>query len=180
MLYSKMTKEYYRKLAEYLSYWKDYNQCNFIVDKEQMPGYPELHGFQIRDLFDAACLSTNTQYGISDNNRCCREIQSVGTDSMFAQDHTMEVTKNYQRSVGAHAVWDVAIETGEIACAVVVGTVKVCDFAHAAESMCRRSNFNPLIMYSDTWPAKHGFWNLLFGNCFEGRLGLFHFEQRII
>ena len=108
----------------------------------------------IRDLFDESCTSTNNSYGISDHTRCTLEIQSVGTDSMFAQDHTMEVTKNYRRSVGAHAVWDVAIETGEIACAVVVGTTKIRDLPHAAEAMIRRSNFNPVVMYSDTWPNK--------------------------
>ena len=35
-------------------------------------------------------------------------------------------------------------------------------------------------MYSDTWPNKMKFWKLLFGDTVEGRLGLYHFQQRII
>ena len=92
----------------------------------------------------------------------------------------MEVTKNYRRSMGAFAVWDVATETGEIASAVVVGTTKAIDFAHAAESLTRRSNFKPRVMYADTWPHNSAFWKLLFGQQFEGRLGLYHYEHRIV
>jgi hypothetical protein len=189
MLFTKMSKDYHHKRTEYLSYWRDYQQCEEIVKKVATPPYPELHeymtfkppsGHSLRNLFDEACLSPNTPYGISDHNRCTREIQSVGTNSMFAQDHTMEVTKNYRATMGARAVWDVAIETGEIACAVLVGKTSVKDFAHAAEAMIRRPNFNPVVMYSDTWPNKDSFWKLFFGDDFEGRLGLFHYEQRII
>ena len=34
-------------------------------------------------------------------------------------------------------------------------------------------------MYSDTWPSKNTFWSILCPGI-EGRLGLFHFEKRII
>jgi hypothetical protein len=127
-----------------------------------------------------ACGSNRTSSGISDHDRCTREIQSVGTNSMFAQDHTFEVVKNYQKKLGAFAVWDCATETGEIASACLVKSTKVREIAHAAESLARRPNFNPVVMFSDTWPNKDSFWKLLFGPAFDGRLGLFHYQQRII
>ena len=34
-------------------------------------------------------------------------------------------------------------------------------------------------MYSDTWPCKNVYWSTLLGNQIEGRLGLFHYIQRI-
>jgi hypothetical protein len=39
--------------------------------------------------------------------------------------------------------------------------------------------FKPSAMYSDTWPHKCAFWQRLISNL-EGRLGLFHFEKRIL
>lgn len=188
---TKSQKDYYRKYAEYLSFWRDYQQCTEIVNKERTPLYPVLHGAfitvyppsgaSIRNLFDAACMSNNTTYRISDYNLCTREIQSVGTTTMLVVDHTMEATKNYWRAtMGARAVWDAAVETGEIACAVLVKTTKVRDFAHAAEAMIRRPNFKPVVMYNDTWPNKDMLWRTFLGDSFEGRLGLFHFKQRVI
>ena len=70
----------------------------------------------------------------------------------MAQDHTMEMVKNYQRKLGAKACWTVCTETGEIACAVLVENTKCSQYAHAAESLARREKFKPQVMYSDTWP----------------------------
>ena len=136
-------------------------------------------GSQILEGFEQASRSTLTLSGVSDYMRHVREIQSVTTTSMIAQDHTCEVVKNYQRKVGAHAVWDVMTETGEIASAVLVDGTSVSRIAHAAESLTRRAGFQPIVMYSDTWPHKDTFWKLIFGEHLEGRLGLFHFMQRI-
>jgi hypothetical protein len=47
-------------------------------------------------------------------------------------------------------------------------------------SLARRPNFTPKAMYSDRWPVKMDYWALIFGRQMEGRLGLFHFTQRII
>ncbi|KAL7571150.1 hypothetical protein ACA910_014752 [Epithemia clementina (nom. ined.)] len=125
-------------------------------------------------------MSNRTAYRISNQDQCIWEIQSVGTSSISALDHTMEVAKNYQKGLGAVAVWDCAMETGEIASAIIVGSTKICDLAHAAKCLARCPNFKPTAMYSDTWPNKDGFWKLLFGEAFQGRLGLFHYQQRII
>ena len=59
-------------------------------------------------------------------------------------------------------------------------TTKTKDFAHAAGMLVKRPWFNPKIMYSDTWPCKKEYWEDLLGEDFEGRLGLFHYEKRII
>jgi hypothetical protein len=191
LMFTKINKEYLKQFTEYLSFWKGFQ---FVASKAEdivtPPLYPKKDGEfitvypptgeSIRELFDMASLSNRTSYGISDQDRCTREIQSVGTNSMFAQDHTFQVVKNYQKKLGAFAVWDCATETGEIASACLVKSTKVKEVAHAAESLARRPNFNPVVMFSDTWPHKDGFWKLLFGPAFDGRLGLFHYQQRII
>ena len=122
---------------------------------------------------------TGNSWGISDHDRHTREIQSVGCTGIFTQDHTFETTKNYQRRLGAKAVWDAGTETGEVASAVCVQTMKTEDFAHAAQQMMKRPTFNPKAMYSDAWPSKNDFWECLCPGI-EGRLGLFHYEKRIV
>jgi len=74
---------------------------------------------------------------------------------------------------------DVATETGEVACAVLVLSTKPCDFSHAAKQLSLRENFNPKAMCSDTWPCKSDYWALLLGHEVKGRLGLFYFIKRI-
>jgi len=96
----------------------------------------------------------------------------------MAQDHTFDVLHNYQKKLGASALWDVATETGEIATAALVPTTKTIHFAHAAQSLTRHPNFKPKVTHSDTCPNESEFWSLLFPNV-EGRLGLFHYVQRI-
>jgi len=100
---------------------------------------------------------------------------------LYAEDHTHEVVKNYYRrkQIGAFALWDVATETGEIATAVLVSSTKTSDLSHAAMSLSRRAHFKPKAMYSDRWPTKTEYWARLFGKELEGRLGLFHFLQRM-
>ncbi len=74
---------------------------------------------------------------------------------------------------------DVGTENGEIASAVLDHTTKTKDFAHAAQQLMKRPGFNPKAMYSDTWPSKDDFWNEMCPGV-EGRLGLFHYQKRII
>lgn len=134
-------------------------------DGEYIENYPPL-GDGIRDTYDAAASSSNTPWKISDHDRHTREIQSVSCRHIFAQDHTHEVTKNYfeKKSLGAVALWDCANENGEIASAVLVPSRKTTHFAHAAGGLSRRSSFKPTGMYSDAWPNKAAYWDLLFPN----------------
>jgi hypothetical protein len=186
LLYGAINKDYLRRLELYLSHWKEHNgdglECKPFPkkDSEYLTRYPP-YGDSLRKLYDHAARSPLNYGGVSDVERHTREIQSVGCKSMFAQDHTMEVVKNYRsKEMGAYACWDCAVETGEIACAVLVPSTKVSDLAHAAEALRRRPNFNAQAMYSDTWPNKDEFWHMLFGDKMTGRLGLFHFMQRIV
>jgi hypothetical protein len=110
--------------------------------------------------------------------RHTREIQGVKTRQAFAQDHTFKVVKNYPKNLGATALWDLANEKGEIACAVLVKTTKTKDFAHAAKGYAIRTHSTPQAIYSDTWPANDAFWAKLVPNV-QGRLGLFRFICRM-
>jgi len=139
--------------------------------------YPPL-GDTIRDLYNTAASSTTNRWRLSDFERNTREMQGVNCDGgIFAQDHTFEPIKNYLKGVGAKAAWDAATQTGEIASAVLVPSTKTMHFAHAAQSLLRRPHFKPKVMYSDTWPNKEEYWEPL---GVEGRLGLFHYQKRII
>ena len=134
-------------------------------------------GDTLRDLYNTAASSNTNLWHLSDFERNTREIQGVKCDGMFAQDHTFEPIKNYLKGVGAKAAWDAATQTGEIASVALVPSTKTEDFAHAAQALLKRPHFNPKVMHSDAWPNKSEYWES-FGS--EGRLGLFHYQKRII
>ncbi len=142
--------------------------------------FPPL-GETIRQIYLEASNSSNNLWVVSDKIRNTREIQGVSceTGGIFAQDHTFEVVKNYPKALGAKAVWDVATHTGEIASAVCVPSTQTRHLAHAAQQLISRKTFNPSVMYSDTWPNKSEFWESIMPGL-EGRLGLFHYEKRIL
>jgi len=188
LLYHAINRLYAQKVEDYYSYGYTTKKPE---PREGTRQYVELHGEYIRtypptgdgirNTYDKACSNSHMPWNLSDHDRHVREIQKVGCRSIFAQDHTHKVTDNYyqKKSLGAFALWDCANENGEIASAVLVPTTKTIHFAHAAKALTRRERFTPSAMYSDTWPAKSTFWNLLFGDKLQGRLGLFHYIQRI-
>jgi len=150
-------------------------------DGEHIASHPPL-GDNMRDLCDKASFSNNTLWMMSGHSRHTREIQGVGCRLSCAEDHTHEVAKNCFRrtETGATALWDIGMDAGEIASAVIVPTTKTSDLSHAATQVSRRSNFNPAASCSDRWPTKEAHWAILFGDKVVGRLGLFHFIQRIL
>jgi len=182
LLYNTINRSYIRRLKSYYSKAKTlqkkplpYVEKNGVFIKT----FPPL-GDTIRDMFDQASSSQSNPWRISDYDRHTREIQSVScTGGIFAQDHTFEAIKNYQKRTGAKAAWTVGTGTGEIAAVALVPSTKTEDFAHAAKQLLDRPTFKPFVMYSDTWPSKNTFWSILCPGI-EGRLGLFHFEKRII
>ena len=147
-------------------------------DGEWLVSYPP-QADTLRQIYEQGAYSDSVWWGVSDVDRHQREIQMVKCRLSFAQDHTWEVVKNYLSSCKAKVLWDVCTETGEIACLVLVQSTKLQEIAHAAEQLSRRIGFSPVIMYSDTWPHKDDFWELILGARLIGRLGLFHFLQRI-
>jgi hypothetical protein len=181
-LYQRLNQQYFNRVDTY------YAQCKYLKVQKSKP-YPTLedwvgrfypNGAKFRELYEVGQRSTLTRSGISDYERQTRELQSVKCQLTCAQDHTFEVSKNYRSSLGAKACWTCCVETGEIAAACLVDNTKVTQFAHAAEQLARRNNFKPKVMYADTWPNLETFWALLFGTLMVGRLGLYHFMQRII
>jgi len=181
LLYNAMNRDYIRKIKVYYSRAKNKNSTTtpyLEKDGTFIKQFPPL-GHSIRDMYDAASSSEKNPWCISDHDRHIREIQSVGTNSICCQDHTFQVVKNYMKGLGAKAVWDAATGTGEIASAVLVPSTKTEDFAHAAQQLMRRPHFDPKVKYSDTWPNKKEFWQCISPGI-EGRLGLFHFQKRIV
>ena len=93
---------------------------SFIHLMTQYSTFQVPSGKNLRQLYVKKADSKLTPYGVRDNKRFTREIQAVGINQSFAQDHTFEGTKNWQKSLGAKAIWDVSNELGEICSAVLV------------------------------------------------------------
>jgi len=187
LLYNTINRDYVERVTAYCSYNKSHRVTSNtpVAVSECVPNvggflkqFPPT-GDTIRDMYDEASTTSQNPWMISDRERHTREIQGVQCDGMFAQDHTFSVVKNYQKQLGAKAVWDVATNTGEIATAVCVPTTQTIHFSHAARMLMDRPGFNPRAMYSDTWPHKKECWEQLVPGI-KGRLGLFHFEKRIL
>jgi len=176
--YLRRVKSCYSKLKEKKESTQDEKPILECVKKDgvYIKTYPPL-GDTIRDMFDDASSSKTNPWRISDYERNTREIQAVTCDGIFCQDHTFEPLKNYQKRLGATAAWTCGTSTGEVAAVALVPSTKTEEFAHAAMQLTKRKNFKQTFMCSDTWPNKEAFW-LSLG--VQGRLGLFHFEQRII
>ena len=93
-------------------------------------------------------------------------------------DHTCQVMKNYQAPEGAKHAFTVGIQDGQIAAVCMTATTRVDEIAHAVEQLAARPYFNPRVLFTDTWPNKKPFWNQVFGEDCEGKLGLFHYMKR--
>jgi hypothetical protein len=188
LLYNALNRSYVERVSDYYSSLAEKTEesatsiATYIQkDGEFITCYPPLAD-TIRDMYDDAFNTNHNPWLISDHDRHTREIQGVKCDMIFAQDHTHEVLKNYfsKKKLKAEALWDVCTETGEIACAVLVPSTKTVHFSHAASRLAARECFRPKAMYSDTWPCKSDYWERLLGRGIQGRLGLFHFIQRIL
>jgi hypothetical protein len=184
-LYQRLNKVYLEYVDSY------YEQCVYLGLHNKVKKYPDFKewvgeyypdGAKFRQLYEHAQQSNLTRTGYSEMMRYTREIQSVECNLTIAQDHTMEMLKNYLPSEvrGAKACWTCCNEFGEVAAAVIVRDTKCNQFAHAVEQLARREIFKPKVMYADTWPHLANFWKLIFGTGCTGRLGLFHYLQRII
>jgi len=182
ILYTSINTTCIRKTTDYMSYHKAHRGSKTVAPHIVKDGvctkqHPP-QGDAIRDMCNEAA-SPHNRWDISDHDRHTREIQSVSCNGgAFAQDHTFEAIKNCQ-SLGATAVWDVAIDTGEMATAACVPTTQTMHFSHAAKALKKRPGFDPSATHSDTWPCKETHWSSLWPNV-KGRLGLFHCEKRML
>jgi hypothetical protein len=175
-LHLAQAKRYERAIENFMS----------LSPSASYPSFPEFIGIYppsgraIRELFDKAERSTFTVTGVSNFSRYNREIQSVGTTGAVAIDHTFAVVKNYNVP-GAKACFTMMTSTHEIAAAALVGTTSVDQISHLCEQVVRRrDNFQPKVIYTDTWPHNNEFWTTIFGIFVVGRLGLFHCMKRIV
>jgi len=188
LLFDTMNRLYLKSLKDYLSLQKETNQTSTpptnheYVKKDgvHIEQFPPL-GESIRQIYLQASNSLNNLWVVSNKIRNTREIQGVSSETggTFAQYHMFEVVKNYPKALGAKAGWGVATHTGEIATAVCVPFTQTRHLAHAAQQLISRKSFNPSVMHSDTWPNKSEFWESTMPGL-EGRLGLFHYEKRIL
>jgi len=184
LLCNSINRDYIRRIKTHFSKASEKKPTTVAAphiakDGEFVKQHPPL-GETIRDMYNVASSSQKNPWCLSDHDRHIREIQSIKcVGGMFAQDHTFQVTKNYQNKLGAVAAWDVATDTGEIACAALVRSTKTEAFARAAQQLLKRPAFLPQVKCSDTWPHKKECWQFVIPNV-KGRLGLFHYEQRII
>ena len=141
-------------------------------------------GQDLRDLRNEAATSTLTSTGVSDKDRVCREIQSVGASKSTCNDHTFRVMSNYiPREVhGAKCLHTIGTETGEVASVAIVPDVGQHYYAHQAEQFSRRPNVNPIVHVSDICPKGTKLWKKLLSKgsfAIICCLGWFHFLQRI-
>ena len=182
LLYKAINRNYKDKAMSYFS------MCDALElkaekfpekDGEFLTAYPP-QGDTIRAHYNEATSSDWHPWQLSDHDRHILEMQSVSCDKgPFVIDHTFQVCKNYPSTLKAKAMWTCAKDTGEILATGLVKNTKTVEIAHAAEQLVRRTGFSPTAIYTDTWPHKDDFWELLLGNKVQGRLGLYHFEQRI-
>ena len=120
--------DYIRRITSYLSFHSSDQRLD--QTRDPVKAYPKLHGefittyppqgATVRELYQEGASSDWNSWKVPDKQRHVRELQGVKCKQMFAQDHTHEVTKNYQKKVGGFAMWDVSTETGEIASVVMV------------------------------------------------------------
>jgi len=173
LLHSACNRVHINRVSCYYSYGVQckgsVRQCYLEKDGQFMKAYPPLSN-GIRDIYDEAARNNNNHWGVSDHERHTREIQGVQCARLYAEDHTHEVTKNYFRRkiLGAHALWDVPTETGEIATAVLVPPTKTIHLSHAAMQLSKRRQFKPSAMYRDRRPTKIDYWENVFGTHLEG------------
>jgi len=142
----------------------------------ELPPSPQ----QLRNLLHLAERSDLTSSGVSDHDRQVRELQSVQAKVCFSFDHCFATAKTYLGSSGIKCTWNVTNENGETMSCLAVADSSAATYAHGAEQLIRREGFHPKVYYSDIFPSGGPFWTLLLGDSVLGRLGLFHFLQRIV
>ena len=136
----------------------------------------------IRQCFDDAEHSPLTPYGFSNFDRYERELQSVKVDKneKVAFDWTFQTIKNYKLP-GAKAIFTGNKgSTNEVVTLAIVPTTAVSQISHLLlQSIKKRQQFSPAVLYTDTCPHNESFWKRIFGSCLETKLGLFHLLHRI-
>jgi hypothetical protein len=134
---------------------------------------------------ERAFRSELTPSGVSDCDRCNREMQSVVCRVALTADHTFAAVSNYNKqalaATGAGdnlAILTTMTETNEVPCAAMVPSTALSDAAHAVQQLSERPNFRPLGIWYDIYPKGMGFWRLFWEELL-GHLGGYHWGARI-
>jgi hypothetical protein len=181
-LFHTAAKEFERNIAKYSSK-VEYAGTDYHISFEDWLGRYPPSGADIRAAYERAERSQLMPYGVSNYNRYKRELQSVGhngVDRTCVIDWTFAITKNYLLP-GAKACFTMKIGTGETAALALVSSTAVSQVAHLCQqTVSKRKNFRPELLWTDTWPDSERFWRCIFGTFLIGRLGLFHIMHRIL
>jgi hypothetical protein len=173
-LYENQNDYYTKKEAAYYSGKRDgVVFADFLLLKEWRPFPPSLE--QLLDLSEKAGKSNNSLSGVCDDERNKHEIQGVGCTKLTVIDHTFSALSNYQSLLGAKAIFIQGVDGDQVLSVVLVDSTAIQEASHAIEQCARRSNFQPFIISSDTFPKLFDFFKLIFGATIIGQLGLFHF-----
>jgi hypothetical protein len=134
---------------------------------------------------ERAFQSGLTPSGVSDYDRCNREMQSVECRVALTVDHTFAAVANYNKqalaAMGAGnnvAMLTVMTETNEVPCVAMVPSTALSDAAHAVQQLSERPHFVPLGIWYDIYPKGMAFWRQ-FWEKLLGHLGGYHWGQRI-
>jgi hypothetical protein len=181
LIYEQRAQQYKDVELAYYSSYSGGSKAQVFPSFEDWAGQYGPSGENLRELYEVTSRSQLSDTGVSDYDRHRREIQSVVCDTSISVDHTFQALKNYPRSIRdkTEALFGISTETGEVACAVVVRTTAIQEAAHAVEQFLRREKVSPKVISTDTWPSNLECWKLLFGDTVVGRLGLWHFLNRI-
>ena len=179
IMYEMLGGSYVERVDDYVEQSSLTSRLEKYPSFQEWVGFPPPSGPTLQALMFEAEQSELTATGVSDYDRHRRELQAVGCKTCFSYDHCAATSKCF-KSAGIKYTWNVTNERGEIMSCVAVGSTKTYDVAHAAEQLVRRDGFKAKVLYSDVWPSGDNFWKKLVGPGVVGRLGLFHFFQRII
>ena len=106
-------------------------------------------------------------------------MMSVECKLAFAFDHCFATGKSYC-DPGIVNTFNVTNKTGQMMDSFCCKSAAIIKSAHAIEQMTRCPWFQPLVYYSNIYPKGKEFWSMMVGPDIVGRLGMFHFFQRIV
>ena len=174
---------YVDEVSSFIALWSKNKGDNdtvppYLQQYERSCAFPPT-GTDLRKWMTKADTSPLTDTGVSDYERHRREIISVPVKLAFAFDHCFATAKCY-KTADIKQTFNITNETGQVVLSIATEKTKTSEYAHAVEQMIRRPAFQPKIYYSDIFPSGDAFWKMMLGVGVLGRLGLFHFFQRIV
>ena len=134
-----------------------------------------------RESYDRVCGNSNMPWYTSDHDRHTRDSECRVLSTICRRPYTPGFKELFQENSnwGKGTVGCCNGDRRDCMCCIVPST-KASDFSHAAIQLTKRDNFTPTAKYSDKWPDNKEYWEHPLGPMLAGRLGLFHFVQRII